>query len=103
MNAAREGSFQREDRRAMQLRGKDAINKITGVTPAMFSAEIRAQMSLPRRVVINDITLREGRQAEGTILTPEECVRIAECLVHDLNVPMLQMGGYKPRDRAYMK
>jgi isopropylmalate/homocitrate/citramalate synthase len=87
----------------MQLRGKDAINKVTGVTPAMFSAEIRAQMSLPRRVVINDITLREGRQAEGTILTPEECVRIAECLVHDLNVPMLQMGGYKPRDRAYMQ
>ena len=87
----------------MQLRGKDAINKLTGVTPAMFAPDIRAQMSLPARVVINDITLREGRQAEGTILTPEECVKIAECLVHELNVPMLQMGGYKPRDRAYMK
>lgn len=87
----------------MQLRGKDAINKLTGVTPAMFAPEIRAQMSLPAHVVINDITLREGRQAEGTILTPDECVKIAECLVNELNVPMLQMGGYKPRDRAYMK
>src|ERR1039458_8022660 len=56
------------ERRPMQVRGKDAINKLTGVTPAMFAPEIRAQMSLPARVVINDITLREGRQAEGTIL-----------------------------------
>jgi isopropylmalate/homocitrate/citramalate synthase len=87
----------------MQPRGKDAINTLTGVTPAMFAPEIRAQMSLPAKVVINDITLREGRQAEGTILTTDECVRIAECLVHELNVPMLQMGGYKPRDRAYMQ
>jgi isopropylmalate/homocitrate/citramalate synthase len=87
----------------MQQRGKDAINTLTGVTPAMFTPEIRAQMSLPSRVVINDITLREGRQAEGTILTTDECVKIAECLVHELNVPMLQMGGYKPRDRAYMQ
>lgn len=86
----------------MQLRGKDAIGTLTGVTPAMFAPEIRAQMSLPSRVVINDITLREGRQFEGTILTPDQCVKIAELLVHDLNVPMLQMGGYKPRDRAFM-
>lgn len=84
------------------LRGKAAIDKLTGVTPAMYSEDLRAQMSLPQRVVMNDITLREGRQAEGTILTIEECVRIAEVLVHDLNVPMIQMGGYKPRDRAFM-
>lgn len=85
-----------------QLRGKDAIGKLTGVTPAMFSPEIRAQMDLPQRVVINDITLREGRQAEGTILIPDECVKIAELLVNDLNVPMIQMGGYKKRDREFM-
>jgi len=85
------------------LRGRDAINKLTGVAPAVFSPELRAQMSLPSKVVINDITLREGRQVEGTILTAEECVRIAEILVHDLNVPMLQMGGYQKRDRESMK
>ncbi|MBI3067810.1 MAG: hypothetical protein HYY79_02690 [Betaproteobacteria bacterium] len=85
------------------LRGLDAINKLTGVVPAVFSPELRAQMSLPSRVVINDITLREGRQVEGTILTIEECVKIAECLVHELNVPMIQMGGYQRRDREYMK
>lgn len=84
------------------LRGRDAINKLTGVTPAMFSPEIRAQMSLPSQVVINDITLREGRQVEGTLLTAEECVKIAELLVHQLNVPMIQMGGYARRDRESM-
>ncbi len=86
------------------LRGREAINKLTGVTPAMFSSEFRAQMSLPSKVVINDITLREGRQIEGTILTADECVKVAEVLVHDLNVPMIQMvGGYVPRDREYLK
>ncbi len=86
------------------LRGREAINRLTGVTPAMFSPEFRAQMSLPPRVVINDITLREGRQIEGTVLTADECVKIAEVLVHDLNVPMIQMiGGYVPRDREYLK
>ncbi|MBI4188910.1 MAG: hypothetical protein HY525_00040 [Betaproteobacteria bacterium] len=87
----------------LPLRGQDAINKVTGVAPAVFSPELRAQMNLPPRVVINDITLREGRQAEGTILTLDECVKIAELLVHDLNVPMIQMGGYVRRDREYMK
>ena len=87
----------------MNLRGKEAINVLTGVAPAVFSPEVRGQMTLPSRVVINDLTLREGRQVEGTILTPEECVRIAECLVNDLNVPMIQMGGYRARDRVTMK
>lgn len=85
------------------LRGQAAIDKITGVTPANFAPELRAQMDLPSHIVLNDITLREGRQFEGTILTTDECVKIAECLVHDLNMPMIQMGGYKPRDRAFMK
>jgi isopropylmalate/homocitrate/citramalate synthase len=85
------------------LRGQAAINKLTGATPANFAPELRAQMSLPPRVVLNDITLREGRQFEGTILTVDECVKIAEILVNDLNLPMIQMGGYKPRDRAFMK
>ena len=85
------------------LRGKEAIGKLTGVTPTNFAHELRKQMDLPERIVLNDITLREGRQFEGTILTTDECVKIAECLVHDLNIPMIQMGGYKPRDRAFMK
>ncbi|MCC6535539.1 MAG: hypothetical protein IT531_23555 [Burkholderiales bacterium] len=85
-------------------RGREAINQLTGVTPKMFAPEFRAQMSLPEKVVINDITLREGRQIEGTILTSDECVKIAEILVHELNVPMLQMiGGYVARDREYLK
>jgi isopropylmalate/homocitrate/citramalate synthase len=85
-----------------QLRGQAAIGKLTGVTPANFAPDLRARMNLPPRVVLNDITLREGRQFEGTILTVDECVKIAELLVNELNVPMIQMGGYKPRDRAFM-
>jgi len=85
------------------LRGQSAINVLTGATPLNFAPELRAQMSLPPRIVLNDITLREGRQFEGTILTTDECVKIAEILVNDLNLPMIQMGGYKPRDRAFMK
>jgi isopropylmalate/homocitrate/citramalate synthase len=84
------------------LRGQDAIGTLTGATPLNFAPELREQMDLPARIVLNDITLREGRQFEGTILTTDECVKIAEILVHDLNMPMIQMGGYKPRDRAFM-
>jgi 2-isopropylmalate synthase len=86
------------------VRGQEAIDKLTGVTPKMFSPEIRNQMTLPPKIVINDITLREGRQIEGVILTKDECIRIAEILVHDLNVPMIQaIGGYTQRDRDFLK
>lgn len=88
---------------APRLRGQEAINRITGVSPFNFDPELRAQMDLPPRVVINDITLREGRQVEGVVLTPDECVQIAERLVGVLNVPMIQMGSYAPRDAEYMK
>ncbi len=85
-----------------RLRGREAINRITGVSPVVFDPEIRSQMALPPRVVLNDCTLREGRQIEGVILSPEECVRIAECLVGVLHVPMIQMGCYAPRDVEYL-
>ena len=84
--------------------GKDAIDKLTGVTPLMFDEAFRAQMDLPKHVIINDITLREGRQIEGTILTQEECLKVADVLINDLNVPMIQMvGGYNARDTDYLR
>jgi len=84
--------------------GKNAIDSLTGVTPLMFDDSFRAQMDLPSKVVINDITLREGRQIEGTILTKEECVKVADILINDLNVPMIQMvGGYNERDTDYLR
>ena len=61
-------------------------------------------MNLPANVIINDITLREGRQIEGTILTQEECIKVADILINDLNVPMIQMvGGYNARDTDYLR
>lgn len=84
--------------------GKEAIDRWTGVTPKMFDESFRAQMELPANVIINDITLREGRQIEGTILTQEECVKVADVLINDLNVPMIQMvGGYNARDTEYLR
>lgn len=84
--------------------GKDAIDKWTGVTEKMFDESFRATMDLPAKIVINDITLREGRQIEGTILTQEECVKVADVLINDLNVPMIQMvGGYNKRDTDYLR
>lgn len=84
--------------------GKDAIDKLTGVTPKMFDESFRATMDLPKKVIINDITLREGRQIEGTILTQEECVKVADVLINELNVPMIQMvGGYNARDTEYLR
>jgi len=35
----------------MKLRGKEAIKVLTGVAPAIFSPEVRGQMTLPSRVV----------------------------------------------------
>lgn len=84
--------------------GKAAIDKLTGVTPKIFDEKFRAEMKLPANVIINDITLREGRQIEGTILTEEECERVTDILINELNVPMIQMvGGYNERDTRYLK
>ncbi len=84
--------------------GKAAIDKLTGVTPLMFAESFRTQMDLPSKVIINDITLREGRQIEGTILTKEECVKVADILINNLNIPMIQMvGGYNARDTDYLR
>ncbi|MDO8672366.1 MAG: hypothetical protein Q7O66_13205 [Dehalococcoidia bacterium] len=41
-----------------RLRGIDAIGKTSGVSPANFAPELRAQMSLPPKVIINDLMHR---------------------------------------------
>jgi len=48
------------------LRGKEAINKLTGVVPAVFSPEIRGKMSLPSKVVINDNHASRGPPDPGS-------------------------------------
>jgi isopropylmalate/homocitrate/citramalate synthase len=80
--------------KGFMVRGKDAIGRLTGVSEHNFAEEIRRDMDLPPRVIINDLTLREGRQLDGLVATPEECVHIARKL-EEIGVPMIQIraGG----------
>ena len=55
-----------------------------------FDPELRSQMNLPSRVVINDLTLREGRQVEGVFLSLQDLQRIARKL-EETGIPMLQV------------
>jgi len=72
-----------------QLRGRQAIGVISGVSEHNFSADVRAGMNLPKKVTVSDLTLREGRQLEGVILSTDEFIRIARQL-EELGVPMIQ-------------
>ncbi|MFC2039721.1 hypothetical protein ACFLTW_00895 [Chloroflexota bacterium] len=85
-----------------KLLGKEAIGKITGVSQLNFSPDVRVGMYLPKQVVVNDLTLREGRQIEGISLTVDECVRIAQEL-QDLGVPMIQIANWSEEDRPLLK
>lgn len=79
-----------------RLIGMEAIKaKKSGASELCFSDEIRkwAHWDLPKKVTINDLTLREGRQLEGIVLTVDEAVHIAR-LLEELGVPMIQVGGF---------
>ncbi len=73
-----------------RLRGKEAIGHISDVSLLNFSEEIRADMDLPKRVVLGDLTLREGRQLEGRVLTTEQCLRVARA-IDEAGFPTLQV------------
>lgn len=63
-----------------KVRGKEAIGKISAMSPLNFSHEVRADMELPPRVKLVDMTLKEGLQMEGMALSREECLRVARKL-----------------------
>ncbi|MFC1929959.1 hypothetical protein ACFLW6_03760 [Chloroflexota bacterium] len=84
---------------AKKLVGKEAIGELSGASELCFDEKIRAfgNWDLPKRVVIDDLTLREGRQTEACILTVDEAVHIAELLEY-LGVPMIQIGNFALTD-----
>jgi isopropylmalate/homocitrate/citramalate synthase len=86
-----------------KLVGQEASGKISGAIPDNFSPETRAQMNLPKKVIINDCTLREGRQTEGGVLRMDEYIAIARQLVDVLNVPMIQTGCWSTTDYEYVE
>lgn len=62
-----------------------------------FSPEIRAEMTLPPRVQLCDITLREGRQLPGVSLSLDQVLRIADKLAES-GVTMVQMHHDEPEE-----
>ncbi len=50
------------------------------VTQHNFLEEVRSQFTLPEKVRIHDVTLREAEQAPHVVLRPEEKIRIYEAL-----------------------
>ncbi|MBT5570848.1 MAG: hypothetical protein HOJ90_06480 [Alphaproteobacteria bacterium] len=60
------------------------------ISPHGFSDEIRAEMTLPDKVQLCDITLREGRQLPGVSLKRDQVLKIADKLV-EAGVSMMQM------------
>jgi len=65
-------------------------------SPHNFAPEVRAQMHLPERVILNDLTLREGRGLDGVFLEPKDFETIARGL-DEIGVPMAQLG-YVPEE-----
>ena len=59
------------------LRGAEAMGRTTSMSPLNFSDEVRADMILPPKVKIVDMSLKEGLQMEGVALSIEECLRCA--------------------------
>jgi len=56
-------------------------------------------MSLPATVILNDLTLREGRQVEGVYLELKDFQRIARKL-EDVGIPMIQLHHTPEQVRA---
>ncbi|MFC1491226.1 LeuA family protein [Nitrospinota bacterium] len=67
-----------------------------------FAEEIRSKMTLPDKLQLCDITLREGRQLPGVSLRRDEVLHIADKLV-EAGVSMLQMHHDDPLEMEEVK
>ena len=63
------------------------------LTPYNFDEEVRKQFTLPERVFIHDVTLREASQSPRVCLLGQEKLRIARAL-DELGVDSLEIGPY---------
>ncbi len=72
-------------------------------SPHNFSPEVRKQFSLPERVLIHDVTLRDGEQTPGVAFTPKEKVYLA-LMLDRLGVYSIEPGlPATPEDREVIK
>lgn len=53
--------------------------------------EIRSQMKIPEKVIVHDVTLRDGEQTAGIVFTENEKIFLAKEL-DKLGVPLIEVG-----------
>jgi len=80
----------------------ETATKLWHISPYNFCDEVRSQMTLPKKVQICDMTLREGLQLEGLALRQDEVLLLAEKLA-EAGVTMLQMHHDDPEDVREVK
>ncbi len=73
----------------------EPITDLWRISQHCFSEEIRSKMTLPKKLQLCDITLREGRQLAGVSLRRDEVILIADKLV-EAGVSMVQMHHDDP-------
>lgn len=73
------------------------------LSPYNHADEVRRQFTLPPRVHIHDVTLRESMQSPRVYLRPEEKIRLAKAL-DQLGVSSIENGAYmSPAEKALTK
>ena len=70
------------------------------VSPYNFDPDLRAQMTLPPRLVLHDATLRDGEQTPGVVLRRADKVQIAK-LLDDSGVERIEAGMPAVSDEDY--
>lgn len=70
---------------------KPFILKNSWVSPLNFHPDVRSKMNLPKKVLIHDVTLRDGEQMAGVVFTEDEKVFIAQEL-DKIGVQMIEIG-----------
>ena len=70
-------------------------------SPWNFADDVRAQLEFAPKIEFHDITLRDGEQQTGVVLTKDEKVRIAELLA-EVGVHRIEAGMplVSPDDKA---
>ena len=80
----------------------EATTELWRISPLNFCDKVRSQMTLPKKVHLCDITLREGRQLEGVSLRLDEVLLLAEKLI-EAGVSMLQVHHDEPKEMMEIK
>jgi len=61
------------------------------ISPYCFEPEVRTNWQLPKKIVIHDVTLRDGEQTPGVVFRKDEKLRIAHAL-EEANIHRIEGG-----------